>query len=73
MPAGPGLQRAGFVDSNGNVDADSLAAGVAKVQADVVKRMNKIDPNSGFQVKIVLIDLERMSASEFLRFALLLR
>lgn len=70
---GPGLQRAGFVDSDGNVDADSLAAGVAKVQAEVVKRMNKIDPNSGFQVKIVLIDLARMSASEFLRFALLLR
>ena len=76
---GPGLQRAGFVDSDGyvdadsHVDADSLAVGVAKVQAEVVKRMNKIDLNSGFQVKIVLIDLARMSASEFLRFALLLR
>lgn len=68
-----GLHRAGFVRADGSIDADNLAAGVEKVQAEVIKRMNKADAHSGFQIKIVLIDLARMSAAEFIRFALLLR
>ena len=39
--------------------------------AETVKAVS--DRLTGFQVKIALIDLARMSASEFLRFALLLR
>jgi hypothetical protein len=70
---GTGLHRGGFVHPDGSIDTVSLAAGVEKVQAEVIKRMNKADPHSGFQIKIVLIDLARMSAAEFVRFALLLR
>ena len=70
---GTGLHRAGFVHPDGSIDTVNLAAGVEKVQAEVIKRMNKADAHSGFQIKIVLIDLARMSAAEFVRFALLLR
>lgn len=70
---GAGLQRSGFVDAEGSIDDATLTAGVAKVQAEIVKRMNKLDPISGFQVRIVLIDLAHMRASEFVHFAFLLR
>ncbi len=35
--------------------------------------MNRVDPSSGFQLEIVPLDLERLPASEFLRFAFLFR
>lgn len=68
-----GLHRGGFVDAEGNVDQETLASGVTKLNAEIVKRMNQADPNSGFQVKVVLFDLSTISASDFARFALLLR
>ena len=70
---GTGLHRAGFVRADGSPDTDNLAAGVARIQAEVIKRMNKADAHSGYQIKIVLIDLTRMPAADFVRFALLLR
>ncbi len=68
-----GLHRTGFVRPDGSIDADTLTTGVVKVQAEVIERMNKTAAHSGFQIKIILIDLARMSAAEFVRFALLLR
>lgn len=70
---GASLVQAGLVDDNGKVRAGDLESGRAKFEAAVIARMAKADPHSGFQVRVVLVDLAKMSAAEFVQFALLLR
>lgn len=70
---GTGLQRAGFVLDAGVVDQASLDQAVGRLEAEIIKRMNKVDPHSGFSLKVQMIDLARVPAADFKKFAPLIR
>jgi hypothetical protein len=67
------LAAATFIDQDGAVLIDELARAQAKLEAEVVKRMNRVDAHSGYIIKVVLADLANLRADQFLQFALLLR
>lgn len=68
------LANAGFFDpATGQVDATMLLAAQTKLQAEIVKKVASVDPQSGYQVKVVLADLSQVKASDFVKFALLVR
>lgn len=68
------LVAAGFIDpGTGAVLADDLARGMSKLESEVVRRMNKVGPTSGYQVRVTLADLARVPANQFIEFALLVR
>lgn len=69
---GPSLQRAGFADG-GELDVASLTKAEAKLQSEVIKRMLRVSAGSGFEIKVQLVDLAHMRASQFREFALLVR
>lgn len=70
---GARLVDAQLVDEDGQVLADDLESGRRRLEAAVVAKMAHVDPHSGFQVRVVLVDLAKVSAAEFVPFALLLR
>ena len=70
---GSRLIEARLVDDAGHVLSEDLEAGRTRLETAVVSRMANVDPHSGFQARVVLIDLAKMSAAEFVPFALLLR
>jgi hypothetical protein len=70
---GPRLQAAALTDATGAALIDDVATGAARLQAQCVKAMNQVDPDSGFTVKITCADLANVRASEFLQFSLLVR
>ena len=71
---GSRLQAAGFIDATtGDVLAADLEKGSAKLEAEIFRRMNRANPSSGYQVKVVLADLAEVPASDFVSFALLVR
>lgn len=71
---GPRLQSAGLIHPDtGEVLITDLATGTTKLQAQVVKAMNQINPDSEYILAIKIADLSTMRASQFLQFSLLLR
>lgn len=67
------LARGGFLDAENQVMAEDLEKGRGRVESAVVKKMTSVDEHSGYRVSIKLADLATMRASDFVRFALLLR
>ena len=71
---GPRLVKAGFFNARTNdLDLELLARAEARLQTEVLKKIVSVDAYSGYQVKLVLLDLALMSAAQFQRFALLVR
>lgn len=71
--SGRSLAAAGFVDQDGVLLSDELGRAAAKLEAEVIRKMNRVDAHSGYSIKIVLADLAKLRADQFLKFALLLR
>lgn len=72
--SGPGLQAGGFViQETGEVDDEAVERARVRFEAEIVKRMHRDAPGSGFQVHVTLADLMDVPAGQFVRFALLLR
>lgn len=72
--SGPRLQAAGFVDpSTGLVLKEDLASGTTKLQNQVINAMNRVNPDSGYTLKIHCVDLAKMRADRFAQFSLLMR
>lgn len=71
--SGLSLERAGFLDADGAPVVDELEKAQSRLQVEVVKRMNKVAENSGFEFRVQLVDLATMRASQFREFALLVR
>jgi hypothetical protein len=67
------LTDAGFVAEDGQIRTDELVRATTKLESEVIKRMNRVDPRSGYNIKIQFADLARLPADQFLEFALLLR
>lgn len=70
---GPSLRATGFIDDDGQTDTTNLEQGRTKLTAKVLSRMDKDAPGSGFSVQLRLADLATVRASQFQKFALLLR
>lgn len=71
---GPRLEAAGFLDAEtGEVLADDLARGTSKLEAEIVRKMNRVNEHSGYSIKVVLADLASVRADQFVNFSLLLR
>ena len=70
---GPLLQAAGWITADGSVDTEAFEKGRSALETSVLRKMNAVDPNSGYQIRITLADLAEVPASQFLKFALLLR
>jgi hypothetical protein len=71
--SGRSLTAANFVGEDGAVLTADLARAEAKLQSEIIKRMNRVDATSGYQIKIKLVDLATLPASQFVEFALLVR
>ncbi len=68
------LQKAGLVQpAAGETDAAALEKGRIRLEQDIVKRMAKVAPQSGFLLRVTLADLNTVSAQSFLGFSLLMR
>ena len=70
---GPRLQAAGLTDTAGARLEDDIEQGTLRLQAAVVKAMNKTNPDSGYSVAVQCVDLARVPASQLLQFFLLVR
>lgn len=70
---GPRLQAAGWITEDGGVNTEDFEKGRSALEAAVLRKMNAVDPNSGYQIRITIADLAEVPASQFLKFALLLR
>ena len=70
---GRSLTASNFVGEDGAVLTADLARAEAKLQSEVIKRMNRVDATSGYQIRIKLVDLATLPASQFVEFALLVR
>lgn len=73
QPTGPTLQAAEWFDADGVFRDEDFERGRTKLEAAILRRMNKADPHSGYQLRLVFADLAQVKASEFAKFALLLR
>lgn len=52
---------------------DAFTKARAQVEAAVLRKMNTVDPHSGYQIRLTLADLSQVSAASFITFSLLLR
>lgn len=71
--SGRSLATANFVGEDGAVLTADLARAETKLQSEVIKRMNLVGARSGYQIRIKLVDLAVLPASQFVQFELLLR
>lgn len=69
---GPLLVKAGFYH-DGSLDEGLLTKAASRLTTEILKRMAARDPNSGYQINVVLADLHEISAADFQKFALLMR
>jgi hypothetical protein len=71
---GPRLEAAGFRDPDtGDVLEDDLVRATHQLETEVLRRMNRVNPHSGYSIKIMMADLANLRADQFLSFSLLLR
>ncbi|MGY1845465.1 hypothetical protein [Modestobacter sp. SYSU DS0875] len=71
---GPRLQAAGLTDpTTGQVLVDDLTNGITKLQTQVIGAMNRVNPDSGYTLKINCMDLATVRADRFLQFSALMR
>jgi hypothetical protein len=67
------LHRGGFLNEDNQVLTEDLEKGRARLEAAAVKKMERVDEHSGYRISIKIADLATLPASDFVRFALLLR
>jgi len=70
---GASLHSASFITDDGTVDTVLLEQGRSRLEAKVLAQMERDTPGSGFNVQTHLADLSQVPASQFQKFALLIR
>jgi hypothetical protein len=71
--SGPLLHAAGMVTPDGTVNAADLEKGRLRLEQAMVRRMATVDSQSGYQLRLTIADLNRVTAASFRSFALLVR
>lgn len=70
---GARLAECGLIHDDGTPDTEAIKSAEAKITAQIATQMHKAVPNSGFNAKVRIVDLNEVPAAHFRAFALLMR